>query len=156
MKNRFFLSALVCALCIGFLFAATEQWTIDMGAGSMLDLKSDGAGGGAFVFSGSTGYQVIWVNKKGEKIFEKTITTAMPSITAITKKHLVYQLMGANITQVVVDKKANEQTISASDGNIFSSTPMATVYNPAYDKKGFLVWKQDTNGFIKVSYYTYK
>ena len=156
MKNRVILFALACVLCIGFLYAATEQWSIEMGNGAIVDIKADGYGGGAFVFSGSTGYQIVWIDKKGNKIFEKTITIAMPTLTAVTKKNLVYQLMGGSVTQVIVDKKQKEQTISASDGGIYSSNPAGTVYSSAYDKKGFLVWKQNTNGVITVIRYSYK
>ena len=108
-----------------------------MGAGAVLDIKADGYGGGAIVFSGSSGYQVVWFDKKGNKLFEKVITTGMPAITAITKKYLVYQLMGSSVTQVIVDKKKNEQTLSSSDSAIYSYMPPGMAYAPAFDKKAF-------------------
>ncbi len=102
---------LTCLLTFAFLansiFAATEKWTYDIGVGTVMELAIDGSGGCAVVASLSTGTSVFWFDKKGKKLYEK-VTAGTPTITAIIGKNLVYQIQGAEITQVQVDKRGRK------------------------------------------------
>ena len=149
--------ALTCAMFTNSLFAATEQWNVDIGAGTVMELRVDGSGGCAVVASISTGLLVLWLDKKGKKLYEQVITTGTPSITAITKKNLVYQLQGANTTQIQIDSKGRQTTLSSATEDIKSSSTLGIPYNPMGDKKGFFVWKMNkTTGEIKIARYSYK
>ena len=151
---------LTCLLTFAFLtsslFAATEKWTYDIGAGSVMELTVDGSGGCAVVASLSTGVSVFWFDKKGKKLYEKVIS-GTPTITAITSKNLVYQIQGAEITQMQVDKKGQETLISDPNALVRSSTIMGSPIGPMGDKKGFFVWKQNkTTSNITIVRYSYK
>ncbi len=151
---------LTCLLTFAFLansiFAATEKWTYDIGVGTVMELAIDGSGGCAVVASLSTGTSVFWFDKKGKKLYEK-VTAGTPTITAVTGKNLVYQLQGAEITQVQVDKKGQETLISDANAYVRSSTVMGSPISPMGDKKGFFVWKQNkSTGNITIVRYSYK
>ena len=159
MKTRIIIliCALTCAMFTNSLFAATEQWSVDIGAGTVMELRTDGSGGCVAVASISTGLLVLWLDKKGKKLYEQVITTGTPSITAITKKNLVYQLQGANTTQVQIDSKGRQTVLSSATEDIKSSSSLGVPYSPMGDKKGFFVWKVNkTTGEIKIVRYSYK
>jgi len=139
------------------ILAATEQWSVDIGIGTVMELRVDGNGGCAVVASISTGIMVLWLDKKGNKLCEHIITTGTPAITAVTKKYLVYQLQAADITQVQVDNKGRQTVLSSATEEIRSVTIMGTPFDPMGDKKGFFVWKQNkSTGYVKIARYSYK
>ena len=149
-------SVLSCVICAVPLLAATELWSEDIGIVTVFELRPDGAGGCVVVASDPGGMKIFWFNKKGVKIAEK-VGAGSISLTAVTKKTIVYQVQAAEITQVQVDNKGRQSTISDSEYMIKSSTMMGTPIGPMADKKGFFVWKQKkTDGTVFITRYSYK
>jgi len=147
---------LICVMCTGTILAATELWAVDIGIVSVFELKPDGAGGCAVVFSDPVGMKVLWLNKKGEVAFNKVVAGTV-SLTAVTKKAIVYQVQAAETTQVYVDNKGRDSSISDAEYLIKSNTMMGTPIGPMADKKGFFVWKQKkSDGTIYITRYSYK
>jgi len=142
---------LICVICSETILAATELWSKDIGIVSVFELKPDGVGGCAVVVSDPVGMKVLWFNKKGEKIVEKTVAGSV-TLTAVTKKSIVYQVQAAETTQVQINNKAQETSISDAEYLIRSSTMMGIPIGPMADKKGFFVWKQKkSDGTIMLS-----
>ena len=79
----------------------------------------------------------IVYDKKGNKIYEQTITSGSPSITAITKKHLVYQLIGATTIQIQINNKGQQTTLSSPTEDIRSGNSLSFPFDPMGDKKEF-------------------
>ncbi len=138
------------------LFAATEQWSNDLGVGTVFDLLVDGNGGCALVVTLPAGMTVLWFDKKGNKLYEKVVT-GTAAITAVSKKNMVYQLRTSETIQVQVDNKGRETTIADSAYDINSKNFMGTPILSTGDKKGFIVYKQNkSTGLITLIRYSYK
>ena len=156
IKSLLLTSVLTVLMLSNSLFAATEQWSNDLGVGAVMDLVVDGNGGCALIAALPAGLTVLWFDKKGDKLYEKVVT-GTPAITAVSKKNMVYQLQAAETTQVQVDKKGQETIIADSASYINSKTSMGTPLLPTGDKKGFIVWKQNkSTGLITLVRYSYK
>ena len=156
IKSLFLTSVLTVIILTNSLLAATEQWSNDLGVGTVMDLVVDGNGGCALIAALPAGITVLWFDKKGNKLYEKVVTATV-AITAVSKKNIVYQLQAAETTQVQVDKKGQETTISDATSYINSKTFMGTPILPTGDKKGFIVWKQNkSTSLITLIRYSYK
>ncbi|MCX7001765.1 MAG: hypothetical protein NTV22_00660, partial [bacterium] len=72
--------------------AATFQWAVD-GFTSVMQIVADGKGGCAVLGANAGGMYVVWIDKKGAKLYEKTLTgTSSMGILSFDGKTLIYQL----------------------------------------------------------------
>ena len=175
MKTKLFIIAIitfVISLFSGSAYALTEQWTYDLGtetADIYYDIDQiavDGKGGCAIVWYMDnhdtwveTAY-VTYLDKKGNKVWEKSYPNKEAEIAYCSKKMIVFAVFpeyGHTGNQIIVtiDKKGQETVIEKPGSNIDAGVNHEM--KPLGDKKGFFVERNETGmGKCSLVRYTYK
>ncbi len=170
MKTKY--SRLLCMASVllwfgPMAFAATEQWSVNLKSTRVCESLTDGKGGIALITLPVGGsylprFQVMWINAKGEILYEKIYSVAnemyMPGILAVTKNSLVYFFYyDGKYSIVQVDDKGNTQTVSDPDYSIYGFKNQIESGGQLSDKRGFFAFKQPTTAVaLLLSRYTYK
>ena len=150
--------AMLVLLCAVAAPAATFQWAVD-GFTTVMQIVADGKGGCAVLGAYPGGMCVVWIDKKGAKLYEKTLTgTSSMGILSFDGKTLVYQLMTSPMTLVAVDKKGVETSV-ADAAYMMYGVFLGMPYQPNVprDSKGFFTAQAPTGpGTFRVARYSFK
>jgi hypothetical protein len=131
------------------VYAITEQWSMPAGA-YVYQTVADGSGGCAvyFVQTNSIG-KVVWLDKKGQEKYSKTMIVGAPApIASCTKKMLIYNMFPTSSLPyiVTVDSKGIETAIKKDHEVVYpGSLPGIGGVQILSDKKGFFVQSVKTN-----------
>ncbi len=157
MKTLLTYVALLLSLSAMVVPAATFQWSAD-GFAMINQIVADGKGGCAVLGTNGGGFYIVWLDKKGVKIYEKTVVNTCAGILSCDNKTLVYNMLGSPYTLIAVDKKGVETTVSDPAYNmrgVFMTTPNQP--NVPRDSKGFFTAQAPTGpGTWRVARYTFK
>ena len=158
--NKTFLSyvAMLVLLYAVAAPAATFQWAVD-GFTSVMQIVADGKGGCAVLGANAGGMYVVWIDKKGAKLYEKTLTgTTSMGILSFDGKTLIYQLTTSPMSLVAVDKKGVETSVADAAYTmygVFFGMPYQP--NVPRDSKGFFTAQVPTGpGTWRVARYSFK
>ncbi len=172
MKTHLFIIVLITFIASMFCastHAATEQWSYEFGTSvSNIDyyvdqIVTDGKGGCVVGWAyentatwSFVSYAVIYFDKKGNKIWEKTYINQTAEIAYCTSKITVFGLSSGsgNQTVVTVDKKGVESVAEDPAANIDGR--INSEIGPIGDKKGFFAEKKTTAGTCSLVRYSYK
>ncbi len=146
-------------LCLAYattVAAATAQWSVN-NLTYVHQIYNDGAGGCAFYASNASGEYIAWYNSKGEKIYDKQITTSTMGLVSVDKKYLVFTIdSGSGYTLMQVDKKGVETPIAPAGVQFYPGMP-GMHHSNLGDKKGYFIVEMVTaTGEYRVRRYTYK
>jgi len=149
--------AMLVLLCAVAAPAATFQWAVD-GFVSVMQIVADGKGGCAVLGANASGMYVVWIDKKGAKVYEKTLALSSMGILSFDGKTLVYQLATSPMTLAVVDKKGVETSVSDAAYSMYGVYVMSPYQpNVPRDSKGFFTAQVPTGpGTWRVARYTFK
>ncbi|NLF39685.1 hypothetical protein GX586_09585 [bacterium] len=126
------------ALCAMSAVCATEQWSVP-GGDTIMQIVADGSGGCAFAYrDASNNVTLVWLDKKGQTIFESHPTNHyMWPVIVCTKKTLLFADLrpGPVIVQAAND---GTETVLAEPGAVITSSAYG-MYRQAVtaDAKGF-------------------
>jgi hypothetical protein len=148
---------ILCLVHATTVAAATAQWSVN-NLTYVFQIYNDGAGGCAFYATNIGGEYIGWYNNKGEKIYEKQITTGTMGLVSVDKKYLVFTIdSGTGLTLIQVDKKGAETPIAPAGVHFYPGMPSGIYQSILGDKKGYFVTEIVTaTGEYRVRRYTYK
>ncbi|MCX7004049.1 MAG: hypothetical protein NTV22_12380 [bacterium] len=155
-----FMPLLVVVLLVSAVAApaATFQWAVD-GFISVMQIVADGKGGCAVLGAYPGGMCVVWIDKKGAKLYDKTLTgTSSMGILSFDGKTLIYPLTTSPMSLVAVDKKGVETSVSDAAYSMYGVF-LGMPYQPNVprDSKGFFTVQTPTGpGTWRVARYTIK
>ncbi len=149
--------AMLVLLCAVAAPAATFQWAVD-GFTSVNQIVADGKGGCAVLGHNASGIYIVWIDKKGAKVYEKTLTSSSLGILSFDGKTLVYQLTTSPYSLVAVDKKGVETSVADASYMMYGVfVMMQNQPNVPRDSKGFFTAQSPTGpGTWRVARYTFK
>ncbi|NLF39642.1 hypothetical protein GX586_09370 [bacterium] len=145
-------------LVAGAAAAATVEWSFPTDLSAGYYLKADGKGGCAFWGVKTNGsYRVIWLDRKGEVIYDQTVPQPIFGFTLGTRGLLYSYPSAPTYTAVLVDKNGAETPVFSPGEHTL--TAFTTIFaSEVMDKKGFFVFRIPTAPpqAITVVRYSYK
>ena len=152
MKKLFLLILLLLIVSSARVSAATQEWQIQVGSNYVLQTCADGSGGVAMIYGGgSTNFALIWLDKKGNTIFQDTLNSySYGGILGCTKKDLIFVDVDLETNLFVYHVNSDGQKeIVPADPNTFNgqSSLVLSFLSKTSDTKGFFVTVTDTNNW---------
>jgi len=153
------LTLIAAALLVaGAAAAATVEWSFPTDLAAGYYLKADGKGGCVVWGVRTNGtYRVIWLDKKGEAIYDQTLPLPILGLS-FGKRGLLYSYISAPAyTAVLVDKNGAETPV-VSPGEHTLTAFTTVIVSEVMDKKGFFVFRLPTAPpqIITIVRYSYK
>ena len=143
-------SGIVCIVALAGTLAAsaaTEQWHVTV-TGEVTQIVADGSGGCAFLRMEKGTNYVVWLNRKGEAIYQSTSlgTMLFSGITECTPKQILFTIISGYPMMVQVSSKGVETPVAVMGGFVLGSPISVPVtFNKLADKKGFFIYNVNTN-----------